>query len=183
MKYLYLMLVLLALPVCAQDVAEVADSNPAAEAQKSDTAIVEAPRVRVMPFLPYTGTAGVERVRKKKTSSGTVVESPVVTDRGAVVQERSFGIVFNDGSVDLNPDAVEKMKQAAQKMHKYGFTRFALITYYQEGNPTDKTLANRRLEIVNNSFFDMGFKKTIQAYAYPRKQVIVNKDTVIVIPK
>ena len=179
MKHLYLMLLsaLFIFPVCAQDM--IAE-EPAAEAPTSDTTVVEPPRVRVMPFLPYTGTVNLERTTRNRVT-GTRVNTATGSRGPVVTEQRSFGIVFDEGSTDLNPLAVEKIRQVADKMRKYGTNRFVLITYYQEGNLPEKGLANRRLEIVNGALFDLGFKKTIQTYAYARKQIIANKDTVIVV--
>lgn len=183
--YLALLLILFALPVSAQNV-----PGSATQTINQDPA----PRSRLMPFLPYTGALDTERTKKQRkevivTQPVRVVEprSYTVETRSytapTVQQDRSSLIVFNEGATDLTPLAVERIKQSAQRIKLSGHDAFSLTTYYQEGDTASKVLATQRLKIVNNALSDLGIKKTIQTYAQPRKQIIVNKDTVIITVK
>ena len=177
--YLALLLILFALPVSAQNV-----PGSATQTINQDPA----PRSRLMPFLPYTGTLDTERTKKQRKEVIVTQPARVVVEQPrsytpSIQQDRSALIVFKEGGTDLTPLAVERLRQSAQRIKQSGNDTFSLTTYYQEGDIASKSLANQRLKIVNNALFDLGIKRTIQIYAQPRKQIIVNKDTVIITVK
>lgn len=174
MKHLCLIFLfaLFVLPVCAQ--------NVAGSAQKPAD---QAPRVRVMPFLPYANGINVDYTKRGRIVSDTnaVVSKP--SNKASIIEKRAYNIVFDDASTKLNDAAVGKIKQAAAEMRRAGFKHFALYSYYREGNRSERSLAYKRLEIVNDALNDVGMGRTFQSYAEARKQIVVNKNTVIIVPR